>query len=436
MSAYLTTRLSPGPAKSDTLYNKAAKGVPFFSPEQDPPAGLAIKPQNGRPVPRLFQPLKIRNVTMQNRIWVSPMCQYSSHEGFMTPWHLAHYGGMAQRGPGLMMIEATAVQANGRITPEDAGIWLDAHVESLRKNVDFAHSQNAKIAIQLAHAGRKASCVAPWISSGAVATEEAGGWPDDVMGPSTDRFDDEYPTPRSMTISEIEQLKKDFVKGAKRAVAAGFDVIELHFAHGYLVSSFLTPAVNKRTDQYGGSFENRTRLAIELVEAVRAVIPETMPLFVRLSASDWLDTNPNYTGESWTVDQAAKLSALLADRGVDVIDVSSGGNHREQKVQGGPGYQAKFAKHIKKVVGDKALVSSVGSIKTGTLAEEILSGGKDEDDVQLDLIAAGRMFQKNTGLVWAWAEDLDIEIQIAHQIRWGFGGRATKKQDYVEMANL
>ncbi|KAH6964463.1 hypothetical protein HG530_003814 [Fusarium avenaceum] len=436
MSAYLTTRISPAPAKGDTLYNKAAKGVPFFSPEQDPPAGLAIKPKNGRPVPRLFQPLKIRNVTLQNRIWVSPMCQYSSHEGFMTPWHLAHYGGMAQRGPGLMMIEATAVQANGRITPEDAGIWLDAHVDTLRKNVDFAHSQNAKIAIQLAHAGRKASCVAPWISAGAVATEEAGGWPDDVVGPSTERFDDEYPTPRSITISEIEQLKKDFVKGAKRAVAAGFDVIELHFAHGYLVSSFLTPAVNKRTDQYGGSFENRTRLALELVDAVRAVIPETMPLFVRLSATDWLDTNPNYSGESWTVDQAAKLSALLADRGVDVIDVSSGGNHREQKVQGGPGYQAKFAKHIKKVVGDKALVSSVGNIKTGTQAEEIISGGKDEDDVQVDLIAAGRMFQKNPGLVWAWAEDLDIEIQLANQIRWGFGGRATKKQDYVEMANL
>lgn len=240
------------------------------------------------------------------------------------------------------------------------------------------------------------------------------------------------PTPRSMSIQEIAQLKKDFVKAANRAVTAGFDVIELHFAHGYLVSSFLTPSVNKRTDQYGGSFENRTRLALELVEEVRAVIPETMPLFVRISATDWLDTNPEYTGESWTVDEAAKLASLFAERGVDVIDVSSGGNHPQQKVQGGPGYQAKFAKHIKKVVGDKMLVSSVGSIKTGTLAEEIISG--KDDGVKLDLIAAGRMFQKNPGLVWAWADDLDVEIQLAHQIGWGFGGRATKKQDHVKMS--
>jgi len=237
-----------------------------------------------------------------------------------------------------------------------------------------------------------------------------------------------------MSISEINQLKKDFVKAANRAVEAGFDVIELHFAHGYLVSSFLTPAVNKRTDQYGGSFENRTRLALELVEEVRAVIPESMPLFVRISASDWLDTNPDYTGESWTVDQAAKLAELFSERGVDVIDVSSGGNHPAQKVQGGPGYQAKFAKHIKKVVGDKMLVSAVGSIKTGTQAEEIISGGKDGDDVPVDLIAAGRMFQKNPGLVWAWADDLDIEIQLAHQIGWGFGGRASKKVDHVKMS--
>ncbi|RBR08895.1 uncharacterized protein FIESC28_10075 [Fusarium coffeatum] len=451
MAAYLTKRIAhphhgipvsrpetPAPAKTEKcshpIPNKAAKGVPFFTPEQDPPPGLAIKPSDGRPVPRLFQPLKIRGVTMQNRIWVSPMCQYSCHEGFMTPWHITHYGGMAQRGPGLMMVEATAVQANGRITPEDAGIWLDAHIDTLRKNVDFAHSQNTNIAIQLAHAGRKASCVAPWLSAGATATEEVNGWPNDVYGPSTEPFNEHHPTPRSMSIPEINQLKKDFVKAANRAVEAGFDVIELHFAHGYLVSSFLTPAVNKRTDQYGGSFENRTRLALELVEEVRAVIPESMPLFVRISASDWLDTNPDYTGESWTVDQAAKLAELFAERGVDVIDVSSGGNHPSQKVQGGPGYQVKFAKHIKKVVGDKMLVSAVGSIKTGTVAEEIISGGKDDGDVAIDLIAAGRMFQKNPGLVWAWADDLDIEIQLAHQIGWGFGGRATKKVDHVKMS--
>ncbi|KAM5351062.1 hypothetical protein ACJ41O_003785 [Fusarium nematophilum] len=451
MAAYLTKRIlhphhgipvsrpeTPAPAKEEKckhpIPNVAAKGVSFYTPEQDPPAGLAIQPGDGSPVPRLFRPIKIRGVTMPNRIWVSPMCQYSAHEGFHTPWHITHYGGMAQRGPGLMMVEATAVQANGRITPEDSGIWLDAHVDTLRKHVEFSHSQNAKIGIQLAHAGRKASTVAPWLSSAATATEEVNGWPDDVVGPSDEAFNEHYPTPRAMSIKEIEQLKRDFVAGANRAVNAGFDVVELHFAHGYLVSSFLTPAVNKRSDKYGGSFENRTRLAVELVDEVRGVIPETMPLFVRISATDWLDTNSDYEGETWTVEESAKLAEIFAQRGVDVLDVSSGGNHAAQKVHGGPAYQAKFAKHIKKVVGDKLLVSAVGSIKTGTLAEEVIRGGKDEDDVPLDLVAAGRMFQKNPGLVWAWADDLGVAVQTAHQIGWGFGGRAAKKQDHVKLS--
>lgn len=326
-----------------------------------------------------------------------------------------------------MMVEATAVQPNGRITPEDSGIWLDAHVDTLKKHVDFAHSQNALIAIQLAHAGRKASTVAPWLSSGAVATEEANGWPDDVVGPSTEPFGDHYPTPRAMSLAEIDQFKKDFIAGVSRAVRAGFDVIELHFAHGYLVSSFFSPAVNKRTDKYGGSFENRTRLAIELIDATREVMPKDMPLFVRISATDWLDTNPTWSGESWTIDQSLKLAQIFAERGVDVLDVSSGGNHSQQKVIGGPGYQAPLAKKIKAAVGNKMLISSVGSIKTGDLAEELIVGGKDENDTPLDLIAAGRMFQKNPGLVWSWADDLGVAIHVAHQIGWGFGGRASKK---------
>lgn len=331
------------------------------------------------------------------------------------------------------MIEATAVQANGRITPEDSGIWLDAHIDTLRKHVQFAHSQNALIAIQLAHAGRKASTVAPWLSSGATAEKEANGWPDDVVGPSAEPFSDHYPTPRSMTIAEIEQFKKDFVAAARRSVEAGFDVIELHFAHGYLVSSFLSPAVNKRTDQYGGSFENRTRLAIELVDAVRAILPEKMPLFARISATDWLEENAEFE-ESWTLEQSTKLAKLFAQHGVDVLDVSSGGNHAAQKVKGGPGYQAPFAKHIKKAVGNSLLISSVGSIKKGTDAEEIIAGGKSDDDTPLDLIAAGRMFQKNPGLVWAWADDLGVDVQVAHQIGWGFGGRASKKREHVKLS--
>ena len=322
------------------------------------------------------------------------------------------------------MIEATAVQANGRITPEDSGIWLDAHASMLRQHADLAHSQNALIGIQLAHAGRKASTVAPWLSSSAVATAEVGGWPDDVVGTTSEPFTDQMPTPRVITIPEIEQLKKDFVSAALRAVSAGIDVIELHFAHGYLVSTFLSPATNNRQDAYGGGFEGRTRLAIEIVDLVRAAIPEKMPLFVRISATDWLENNPEYQGDSWRVEDSVKLAHLLADHGVDVLDVSSGGNHSLQKPVGGPGYQSPFAMDIKKAVGDRLLVSSVGSIKTGELAEEIISGGgKGDGGMPLDLIAAGRMFQKNPGLVWAWAEELDTTIQIAHQIGWGFRGR-------------
>lgn len=324
------------------------------------------------------------------------------------------------------MIEATAVQANGRITPEDSGIWLDAHTSMLRQHADLAHSQNVLIGIQLAHAGRKASTVAPWLSSSAVATAEVGGWPDDVVGTTREPFTDQMPTPRAITIPEIEQLKQDFVSAALRAVSAGIDVIELHFAHGYLVSTFFSPATNSRQDAYGGSFENRTRLAIEIIDLVRAAVPERMPLFVRISATDWLEDSPKseYQGESWTVEDSVKLALLLADHGVDVLDVSSGGNHSLQKPVGGPGYQAPFARQIKKAAGDRLLVSSVGSIKTGELAEEIITGeGEGDESVPLDLIAAGRMFQKNPGLVWAWAEEMDTTIQLAHQIGWGFKGR-------------
>ncbi|KAK7429322.1 NADH-dependent flavin oxidoreductase [Neonectria magnoliae] len=204
-----------------------------------------------------------------------------------------------------------------------------------------------------------------------------------------------------MTLAEIKKLKEDFVSGAKRAIAAGFNVFELHFAHGFLVATLLTPAVNKRTDEYGGSLENRTRLALEIVDEVRAVMPETMPLFVRISATDWLDTNPEYKGESWTTDQSIKLASLLAERGVDVLGVSTAGNHPMQKITGGPGYQAPFAKLIKKAMGDKMLVSTVGSTKTGSVTEGLVVGGKDEDDTPLDFIGSGRLFLKSPSLIWA-----------------------------------
>ena len=326
------------------------------------------------------------------------------------------------------MVEATAVQANGRITPEDSGIWLDAHVDTLRKHVEFAHSQGALIGIQLAHAGRKASTVAPWLSAAATADESVGGWPDDVVGPGDEPFASHYPTPRAMTLADIDRLRRDFAAAVGRAVGAGFDVVELHFAHGYLVSSFLSPAVNRRTDRYGGSFENRARLALELVDDARAAMPAGMPLFVRISATDWLDTNPDWAGRpSWTLDESVRLARALAGRGVDVLDVSSGGNHAEQRVHGGTAYQAPFAKAIKRAVGDSMLVSTVGTIRDGRVARDVLDGGRDPADEPLDLVAAGRMFQKNPGLVWAWADDVDVTIHVAHQIGWGFGGRGAHK---------
>ncbi|KAK0609603.1 hypothetical protein B0T17DRAFT_501477 [Bombardia bombarda] len=412
----------------ETIVNEAAQGVPFFTPAQKPPAGTAVDPQpDQKPIPKLFTPLTIRGMTMQNRIMVSPMCQYSAHEGFHTLWHMTHLGGIIQRGPGLTMVEATAVQPRGRITPEDSGLWLDAHVAGLAQHVQFAHSQGQKIAIQLAHAGRKASTVAPWLSVGAVATRAVGGWPDDVIAPSAIPFNEAHATPRAATLDEIAQVKADFVSATRRAVAAGFDVIELHNAHGYLLHEFLSPATNKRKDCYGGSFENRARLSLEIVEGMRAVMPDDMPLVVRISATDWLEGVKQYgPDKSWTVEQSIKFAELLAERGVDLLDVSSGGNHPLQRVQSGPGYQAPFAKAIKKVVGDKMLVGTVGSIRDGRLADELLVGKDDIEDEPLDLVAAGRMFQKNPGLVWAWADDLDISICNANQIGWGFGGRASR----------
>ncbi|KAI1103372.1 NADPH dehydrogenase [Jackrogersella minutella] len=411
-----------------SLRNRGAEGVPFFTPAQDPPSGTALDPQpDGKPIPKLFTPLKVRGVTFQNRIALSPLCQYSAQNGCQTLWHTTHIGGIVQRGPGLTFIEAAAVQPRGRITPEDCGLWTDEQIEPLRQNVQFAHSQGQKIAIQLAHAGRKASMVAPFISAAAVATSDVGGWPDDVVAPSAIPYDTTYVQPRALSLDEIVRLKADFGAAARRSVEAGFDVIELHFAHGYLVHQFLSPVTNHRDDKYGGSFENRARLALEIVDEFRGVMPESMPLFVRISATDWLEEVEGFGAESWKLEDSIRLAGLLAERGVDVIDVSSGGNHPRQKIKGGPAYQAPFAKAIKKAVGDKMLVVTVGNITNAKLAEELLVGGAGDADTPLDIVAVGRMFQKNPGLVWTWAEELHTAIYVANQIGWGFGGRGTRQ---------
>lgn len=407
-------------AQTKVIPNVPAKGAPYFTPAQTPASGTAVDPQpDGKAIPKLFQPLTIRGVTFQNRIWLAPLCQYSAQNGYMTDWHLTHIGGIAQRGPGLTFIEATSVTPQGRITPEDVGLWEDGQIEPMKRIVDFVHSQNQKIAIQLGHAGRKASTVAPWLSKGDTAVEEVNGWPKDVWAPSAVAFSDTFPHPNALSKEHIQQIKQAFVDAAKRAVQAGFDVIEIHNAHGYLLHEFLSPVSNQRTDNYGGSFENRTRLTIEVVDAVRKAIPNTMPLFMRISGTDWLhgEEEKKQFPESWTVEDTTRLAPILAEHGLDLLDVSSGGLHPAQKIgQSEKSYQAPLARPVKKAVGDKLLITTVGGINEGHQAQQLLEEG-------LDAVFCGRWFQKNPALVWSMAEDLSVQIHIANQISWAFGGR-------------
>ncbi|KIJ61509.1 hypothetical protein HYDPIDRAFT_96213 [Hydnomerulius pinastri MD-312] len=409
-----------------SITNKPAPAIPYFTPAQIPAAGTAYNPQpDDRPIPKLFQPIKIRGTTFHNRIFLSPLCQYSAEDGHFSAWHMAHLGGIFTRGPGLSIMEATAVVSEGRITPEDAGLWKDSQIEPLRKIVEFAHSQNQKIGIQLAHAGRKASTVAPWLHTGLVATEQTGGWPENVWGPSTIPFNENFPVPKELSKAQIKGVVVAFVEAAKRALKAGIDVIEIHNAHGYLLYSFLSPQTNRRTDEYGGSFENRIRLTLEVVDAIRDVIPEDMPLFLRVSATEWLE-EALADEPSWRIEDTVKLAGILAEHGVDFLDVSSGGNHPKAVVKAGVAYQAPFAYAVKQAVGDKLVVGSVGTIANGNVAQGILDKG------QADVVLVGRHFQKNPAAVWAFAQDLGVAIKIAHQIEWGFGGRGgtAKKIDW------
>lgn len=397
--------------------NVAAKGVSYYTPAQEPPAGTQLEGSI-----KLFTPLTIRGVTLPNRLFLAPLCQYSAKDGYATDWHLTHIGGILQRGPGIAIMESTAVQKEGRITPQDLGLYEDGQIEPLKRITEFAHSQNQKIAIQLSHAGRKASAVAPWLSVNAMAVKEAGGWPDEIVGPSAiAQEEDVNSVPRALTLEDIAVLKSDFAEAAKRAVKANFDAIEIHSAHGYLLHQFLSPVSNKRTDQYGGSFDNRIRLLLEVSEAIRANIPDTMPLLIRISATDWFefdDVLKKEFPESWTVNQSIELVSRLADHGVDLVDVSSGGVHAKSAIaiKSGPAYQVHLAQTIKKAVGDKILITAVGGIKTGPLAEEVVQSG-------IDAVQAGRWFQLNPGLVRAFANELGVKVRMATQIDWSFEGR-------------
>ncbi|TKA66480.1 hypothetical protein B0A55_10065 [Friedmanniomyces simplex] len=408
------------PEEESHNVNRAAKGISYFTPAQIPPAGTALVLEDQKSVPKLFKPLKLRGTTLQNRIMLSPLCQYSAQDGHYTMWHITHMGGIIQRGPGIACVEATAVTPQGRITPEDVGLWKDSQMENLQKVVEFAHSQGQKIMIQLGHAGRKASTVAPWLSGGAVAGKDLNGWPDDVWGPSALAWNEDHAQPREMSLEDIAALKTAFNYSVKRAVKCGFDAIEVHGAHGYLLHSFVSPVSNQRKDKYGGSFEGRTRLSLELVEETRKTIPKDMPLFYRISATDWLEEAPkDQIPESWTNEDSIRLAPLLAEAGVDYLDVSSGGNHPLQHPHAKPAYQADFAIAIKKAVGAKLAVGTVGMIENARLANDLL------EKEGLDMVTVGRGFQKNPGLVFAWADELKQQVQMPNQIRWGFAGRGS-----------
>ncbi len=358
------------------------------------------------------------------------MCMASAKDGLASPWHLMHYGSFAIHGASLTIFEATSVSPEGRISPEDLGLWNDEQAAALKTVVDFIHSQGQYCGIQLAHAGRKASTVTPWISFADVAVEEVGGWPDKVKAPSAIKFGERYPNPQELTLEEIDQLKKDFISAAKRATDIGIDVIEIHAAHGYLNTEFLSPATNVRTDKYGGSYENRTRLLFELIDGIREVIPETTPLFVRISATEGLEHMKDKYPESWTMEDSKKLAKQFADGGkVDLIDISSLGNNKDQNLfanSRGMAYQAPYSKEIKEVVGDKLLVSAVGRINDAKVADELLKEG-------LDMIMVGRFFLRNPGLVWSWADDLGVTLFQAQQYAWGFYGRQGKpKRSYLK----
>ncbi|NNN07863.1 MAG: NADH:flavin oxidoreductase/NADH oxidase [Acidimicrobiaceae bacterium] len=340
---------------------------------------------------QLFSPLTIRSSTFPNRAWVSPMCQYSADDGVVGPWHLVHLGSFATGGAGLIMAEATAVSPEGRISVACPGLWNDEQVAAWRTVTDFIHSQDTKVGIQLAHAGRKASTMRPW-DDHPIAEVQDGGW--QSVAPSAVAFEG-YPVPRALKSQEIDALVEDFADAAQRASNAGFDVLEIHAAHGYLLHQFLSPLSNLRDDEYGGSLENRARFLVRVVTAVRDRVGDEVPIFVRISASD-------YTPAGWDIEESVELSAMLRDVGVDLIDVSSGGNVAGATIPVGPGYQVHFSREIREKV--RILTASVGLITDPAQAEQILKDGS------ADAVLLARAFLRNPRWALAAAEALDEVI--------------------------
>jgi 2,4-dienoyl-CoA reductase-like NADH-dependent reductase (Old Yellow Enzyme family) len=348
----------------------------------------------------LFSPLPQRSVRLRNRIVVSPMCQYSCTDGVATDWHLVHLGSRAVGGAGAVIAEATAVEARGRISPGDVGLWEDAQVEPLARMTRFVSSQGAVPGIQLAHAGRKASTASPWDGGGPLGLAQ-GGWT--VVAPSAQPFAEGHPLPEALTPAGIAGVVQAFVAAAKRALAAGFELVEIHAAHGYLLHQFLSPLSNHRTDQFGGSFENRIRLLLEVVDGVRAVWPEQLPLWVRVSATDWAESG------GWDLPQTVALAMLLKNRGVDLLDCSSGGTLPHAKIPVGPGFQVPFAEVVRREAG--IATGAVGLITEPEQAERILAENR------ADVVLIGRAFLKDPYWPLHAAKALGAELTWPAQYR-------------------
>jgi 2,4-dienoyl-CoA reductase-like NADH-dependent reductase (Old Yellow Enzyme family) len=340
----------------------------------------------------LFEPLQLRGIELKNRIVVSPMCQYSSEDGFANDWHLVHLGSRAVGGAGLIIVEASAVSPEGRISPSDLGIWKDDHIPSLKRITGFLQAQGTVPGIQLAHAGRKASRHVPWKGGEALKVEE-GAW--QTLAPGTIPFKPGEPAPIAMSKEDIRRLINDFRSATERSLKAGFKLMEIHAAHGYLINEFLSPISNQRNDEYGGSFENRARLLLEIIRAVRELWSEEYPLFVRISATEWVDGG-------WTIDDSVELAHALKDEAVDLIDCSSGGNSAQQKIPAGPLYQVPFAERIKKETGMRT--AAVGLITTAEQSEQILI------NQQADLIVLARQMLRDPYFPLHAAKELNTDI--------------------------
>ncbi|MEU6992258.1 NADH:flavin oxidoreductase/NADH oxidase [Streptomyces sp. NPDC046465] len=351
----------------------------------------------------LFEPYTLRSLTIPNRVWMPPMCQYSAapdgaEVGAPQDWHFAHYAARAAGGTGLIIVEATAVSPEGRISPYDLGIWNDTQARAFRRTTDFLKSQGTVPAIQLAHAGRKASTDRPWKGGAPVGTDEHG-W--QAVAPSPVPFDERHPVPTELTVEQIREIVGQFAEAARRALDAGFEIAELHGAHGYLISEFLSPHSNKRTDVYGGSYENRTRFALEVVDAVRAVWPEDKPLFFRISATDWLEE------AGWTADDTVRFAGELKEHGIDLLDVSTGGNAAGVKIPVGPGYQVPFAARVK--AETELPVAAVGLITEVEQAEKILANG------EADAVLLGRELLRDPSWARHAARELGGDVHVPDQ---------------------